>query len=99
MSKKVAVLNPNPGGQPFTSLNSAKRYVRRGDAYWEVLNKSISFLSTVRTESAKRSAVETLALTTRRNYDKTVKDGPVITQRQAKGLPFAGNIRRLGLPG
>lgn len=99
VSKKVSIINPAPGGQSFTSLNSAKRYVRRGDAYWEVHMRSICFLSTIHTESVKRSAIETLALTTRRAYDSTVRDGKVLTQREAAAIPLVGNIRRMGLPG
>jgi hypothetical protein len=98
VAKAVSVANPTPGGHAYTSFSRARKAVKRGDAEWIVHNRSIRFLITPRTEAVKRSAVETLAAVTRRAYDKTVVDGPVLTQRQAMGLPFAGSVKKMGLP-
>lgn len=98
MAKPVSISNPTPGGHAFTSFSRARKAVKRGDAEWIVHNRSIRFLITPRTEAVKRSAVETLAAVTRRAYDKTVSEGRVLTQREAKSIPLAGNVRRMGLP-
>lgn len=87
------ILNPVNGGNPFCSDKRAARYLRQGRA---VLAREfvIRFVETDhRHKKAEMTALEAQLCV---GYDVQVNSGR-LTQRQAKGIPFAGYIGRMGL--
>ena len=84
----VKILNPFPCSSGFTSDKRAQKYISSGMAE-RVGRNAIRFLGCHQTESAAIS--HTLG-----GYDKAAHAGQ-LTQREAKHLPFAGDISRMGL--
>jgi hypothetical protein len=88
----VTVLN-GINGLARTSFKRAHRFVRQGRA----IQVSESVIRMVTTDHRHKSAISADERQRRIDYDITVNSGG-LTQRQAKGIPFAGSVARLGLP-
>lgn len=87
------ILNPVNGGNPFCSAKRAAKYLRQGRA---VLVREF-VIRFVEADHRHKKAAKTAAEVERCiGYDVTVGAG-CLTQRQAKGIPFAGYIGRMGL--
>lgn len=107
MPQKVKILNPYPGEAEYTSPNRARRYLKKGRAVavseWEirflspdeVRERGAAALATAR--NVRMSAM--MVMQARRQnvgYDDVVRTR-TLNRREAKHLPFVGNVGLLGL--
>lgn len=105
MSKHVRIENPVSGGVEYTSVNRARRYVKQGRAAWIAQDRALRFLSQAEMDKSaaahaatvQRAAMLTIKrdVTTQR-YDIAVQSIR-LRRREAKHLPFAGDIRKMDL--
>lgn len=80
---RVSILNPTPGGNRYTSLRNAQRFVRRGVARWS--GERLEFI-TSEANSRKVIAEEIKRLRTGMAYDRVQRP---MTLDELRAIPFA----------
>ena len=79
----------NAAGKPFMGPSHAERLVRQGLAE-RISDHVIKMLA------KPRAPIDSEELERRNKYDGAVGSG-CLNQRQARGIPFAGDVGRMGL--
>lgn len=83
-----SILNPTDGGSSFCTDKRAQKYIRQGRAVL-VRQFMIRFVESDHRHRAAQVSAEEAAR--RVQYDRVIERG-FITIREAKGLPFVGNV-------
>lgn len=87
------ILNPVNGGNPFISPKRAEKYIRQGRA--ELVREFvIRFVD--QDHRHKKAEMTSLQAAQCCGYDVATGVG-ILNQRQARGIPFAGCVGRMGL--